>query len=335
VAVTVTEGRRVTPGELLLQIDDTEARAAAAQAKATVAQARARVEQLKRVGAIVATEALREAETNLEQADVDLERTTSLVGSGALPAAELDSARRARERALAQRAAAEAQQIAATPVGADSRVALSALLEAQARLAGAEARLTQTRILAPDAGVVLSRDVEVGGVVQPGRTLIVLAADSQSELVFSADERNLPFIAVGQRARAAADAYPQEPFDAEVDFIAPSIDPARGSIEVRLRVASPPTFLLPDMTVSVDLTVARKSQVWLLPSDAIHSSMTASPWVFAVEAERVRRRPVKLGLRGEGSSEILVGLARGAEVVLPGGLALQAGMRVRTERGEP
>jgi HlyD family secretion protein len=333
VAVTATEGRRVAAGDLLVQVDDAEARAAVAQAKANVAQARARVEQLKRVGSIVATEALKQAETNLQQADADLERTTSLVSSGALPSIELDNARRTRERALAQRAAAEAQQLSSQPVGADSRVALSGLLEAQARLAGAEARLSQTRIVAPEAGVVLQRDVEVGSVVQPGRGLMVLAADSRTELVFAADERNIPFIALGQHGRVAADSYPQQVFDAEVSFIAPAIDPQRGSIEVRLVVPAPPPFLKPDMTVSVDLSVARKQRVWILPSDAVHAGMTASPWVFVVEGGRVRRRGITLGLRGEGSSEVLSGLAPNADVVLPGAPPLGEGTRVRVQRG--
>jgi HlyD family secretion protein len=92
---------------------------------------------------------------------------------------------------------------------------------------------------------------------------------------------------------------------------------------------------MPDMTVSVDLTVARRSQAWLLPSDAIRGGLTPSPWVWAVEAKRVRRRPIKLGLRGDGSSEILSGLAPGAEIVLAGGLALREGMRVQGTPGDP
>ena len=58
VAVGAIEGQRVKAGDLLVQIDDAEARAAVSQAKAAVDQANARVEQLRRVGAIVATEAL-------------------------------------------------------------------------------------------------------------------------------------------------------------------------------------------------------------------------------------------------------------------------------------
>ena len=221
VAVGAVEGQRVKAGDLLVQIDDGAERAAVAQAEAAVNQARARVEQLRRVGAIVATEALRQTQTNLERARVELERTTKLAGTGAVPAVELENARRAVDIAQAQTNAAEAQQVASAPLGADSRVALGALLQAQAQLSGAKVRLAQTRIVALQSGAVLTRSVEPGDVVQPSRTLLVLAADADVQLVFQPDERNLAWIRLGQQARASADAYPQQVFDATVSYIAP------------------------------------------------------------------------------------------------------------------
>lgn len=113
--------------------------------------------------------------------------------------------------------------------------------------------------------------------VQPGNTLLEIAADGETQLVIEPDERNLAWIHLGQKARASADAYPTAVFDAEVDYIAPAIDRQRGSIEVRLRVAAPPAFLKPDMTVSVDLTVASKSGVIAVPSDAVHGAATPAP----------------------------------------------------------
>jgi HlyD family secretion protein len=335
VAVGASAGQRVETGDLLVQINDAELRAAAAQAKAMVDQARARVDQLKRVGRIAATQALREAETNLEGAEAELARTTDLAASGTLPQVELDNARRAVERARAQRTAAEAQQIASSELGADSRLALTALLEAQARLAGAEARLAQSRIVAVQKGLLLTREVEPGDVVQPGRTLMVMAADSEVELVFEADERNVALLELGQKASVAADAYPERVFAAKVSYIAPSIDPLRGSVEVRLVVEEPPDFLKPGMTVSVDLTVASKKDAQVLPSEAVRAAMSPSPWVLVVEGGRVRRRPVKLGIRGNGATEVLSGLVAGAEVALPNGHKLAEGQRVRPSREEP
>lgn len=332
VAVGAVEGQRVSAGDLLVQIDDGAERAAVAQSEAAVSQAKARVDQLRRVGAIVATQSLRQAETNLERAQTDLARTRPLVESGAVPAVELENARRAVDIARAQKNAADAQQVASAPLGADSRVALTALLQAQAQLAGANVRLAQTRIVALQSGEVLTRSVEPGDVVQPSRTLLVLAADADVQLVFHPDERNLAWIALGQAARASADAYPQQVFDAKVSYIAPSIDPQRGSIEVRLAVPTPPAFLKPDMTVSIDLTVAAKPDVLTIPSDAVRGAATPTPYVLTVEDGRVARRAVQLGIRGEGTVEIATGLDPRSEVIVPDGRQLVPGARVRAER---
>lgn len=329
VAVGAVEGQRVAVGDLLVQIDDGNERAAVAQAEAAVHQAEAKVEQLRRVGAIVATQALRETQANLERAELDLARTSKLVDSKAVAASELDTAQHAVDIARAQRKAAEAQQVASAPMGADSRVALTALLAAQAQLAGAKVRLSQTRIVALQAGEVLTRAVEPGDVVQPTRTLMVLAADADVQLVFQPDERNLAWIALGQVAKASADAYPQQVFDATVSYIAPSIDPQRGSVEVRLAVASPPANLKPDMTVSIDLMVAAKPAVLTVPSDAVRDAATARPYVLTVERGRVARHDVQLGIRGEGTLEIAGGLDEGARVILPDGQRLKVGARIR------
>lgn len=330
VAVAATEGQRVEAGQLLVQIEDSPARAAVAQAEAAVKQASARVQQLKRVGAIVTTEAVRQAESNLARAETELARTTRLAETGAVPLAELDDARSAVEIARAQRTATEAQRLAATPVGADSRVALAAQLQAEAQLAAARAQLAQTRIVALHDGTVLTRAVEPGDVVAASRTLLVLAADADTELELHPDERNLSTLRLGQPARASADAYPQEVFDATVQYIAPSVDPQRGSVEVRLAVPAPPAFLRPDMTVSIDLTVASRTGALVVDAQAVRDTGTARPYVLAVEGGRVVRHDVRLGIRGEGAIEIVEGVAPGARLILPDGRALAPGARVRT-----
>lgn len=335
VAVAVVEGQHVKAGDLLVQLDDATARASVAQSRAAVDQASARVDQLRRVGAIVATEELRQAQTNLERTQADLDRARKLSGSGAIPQVELDNAIRAVDLARAQKAGAEAQQISSAPLGADSRVALTVLLQAQAQLAGANAALAQTKIVALQDGIVLTRSVEPGNVVQPSRTLLVLAAGSDTQLVFQADERNLAAIDLGQTARASADAYPDQIFDAVVSYVAPSIDPQRGSIEVRLRVANGPKFLKPDMTVSIDLLVAAKQKALVLPSETLHSGALDQPWVFVVQQGHIARKDLKLGLRGEGSVEIASGIDETADVVLSDGQPLVVGERVRASREDP
>jgi HlyD family secretion protein len=332
VTVRAVEGQRVRAGDVLVQMDDAEARAAVSQARAAVNQASGRVEQLRKVGAIVTTETSRQTAANLARTESELARVEKLAAAGVVARVDLDEARRNVEIARAQNNAADAQQVAATPRGVDSSIAMSALVESQAQLAGAMVRLEQTRLVSPRDGIILSRTVEPGHTVQPGNTLLVMAADGETQLVIEPDERNLAWIRLGQKARASADAYPQASFDADVDYIAPAIDPQRGSIEVRLRVPEPPDVLKPDMTVSVDLTVASKSRVLAVPSDAVRGAATPAPWVPVVEGGRIARRHVTLGIRGEGHTEIESGLDEGAEVVRATDVTLVDGQRVRVER---
>jgi HlyD family secretion protein len=328
----VREGERVKPGDLLAQIDDREVRAAVAEARAAVAQARGRIEQLRDVSAVVAGEQVREAEANFTRAQSERSRIEALTKAGVVTARDVEEARRALEVAAAARRAARARQEATIAEGADARVAASALHESEARLAAAQVRLAQTRVVASQGGLVLGRHVEAGDIVRAGDTLFELAGDSETEIVIEPDERNLAWIRVGQKGRASADAYPDQLFDAEITYIAPAVDRQRGSIEVRLRVPDAPPTLRPDMTVSVDLTVASKQDVLTVPTDAIRDAATPVPWVSVVDAGVVVRRDVTLGITGEGQSEIVSGVAEGDLVILTPGQTPGPGHRVRVRK---
>jgi len=334
-AVAVREGNHVKAGSLLVQLEDAKARAAVAQAEASVNEARARLNQLRRVGAVVANETLSRARTNLEHAQSDVARSEALANSGAIAPAALEDARRAAEISSSQKTAAEAQQISSGPRGDDSRVLQSSLVQTQAFLDASKVQLAQTRIVAQEDAVVLTRNVEPGDTVQPSQTLLVLSAgNAETQLVFQSDERNLSAIHLGQNARASADAYAERTFDGIVSYIAPAIDPNRGSVEVRLVVPSAPVYLRPDMTVSIDLTVAAKQQVLTLPSEAIRGTTSSAPWVFVVQQNRIARAAIKLGIRGESSVELLSILDEKVSVVLPDDQVLTVGQRVRELREE-
>jgi HlyD family secretion protein len=332
-AVGAIEGQHVELGDLLVQLDDRDARSQLAQATAEVSQSSAKVEQLRRVGAIVASQTLTEAQSKLAQSQDELARAEKLAKSGAMTRVELEDARRKLDVARAQKAAAEAQQLGT--LGADSHLAMSALMQARAQQAGAEVHLSQTRLVAARAGVILTRAVEPGDTIQPSRTLLTLAESGDVELVFQADERNLSTLKLGQKANASADAFPQDPFTAEVDYVAPSIDPQRGTVELRLMVPRAPAFLKPDMTISIDLTVAPKPQALVVPTEAVRGIATPKPFVLAVLKGHAVSQQVQLGIRGEGAVEIVAGLEEGAQVVIPDGQRIVSGQRIRASPMEP
>lgn len=221
----------------------------------------------------------------------------------------------------------------------------AALSQAQAGTAVARARQGYAKVTAPVAGTLIARNVEPGDVVQSGKVLMVLSPQSQSgetQLVVQIDEKNLRLLRLGQAALASADAYAQQHFAAELVFINPGIDPQRGAVEVKLHVAAPPDYLKQDMTVSVDIETARRTNAVLVPAAALHDADKATPWVLKIELDgmfhRVRRQPVTLGLRSNGLAEVLTGLQAGDQIIPSTGagvaLAIE-GARVRPMVASP
>ncbi len=116
---------------------------------------------------------------------------------------------------------------------------------------------------------MLTRNAEPGDLVQPGRILFEIARAGATEVLVPLDEKNLEVLALGQPAMCIADAYPSRPFPAQVSFIAPSVDPQRGSVDIRLTVAPVPDFLRQDMTVSVNVETGRRDSAVVVPNDAL------------------------------------------------------------------
>ena len=169
---------------------------------------------------------------------------------------------------------------------------------------------------------------------QPGRSLLTLAAQGSLRIDAGVDEKHLRLLVPGMAARAVADAYPNQPFDARLSTIAPVVDPQRGTVEVRLALDTPPPFLKPDMTVSVELIGGAHKDALVLPSVAVRDADREAPWVLLVQDGRAVKLPVRLGLRGVGSVEVLEGLKAGDEVIPQTEKAL-AGDRVRGKPAVP
>ncbi len=327
--IPVKEGQSVKRGDVLIELDSEDEGAAVAQARGAVAQAEAKVRQLRELGLPAAEQGLVQAQANYTQARQQYERSIELKMKGFVSQAALDDAQRNLNVAESQLRAAQLQVESNRPAGSDFALARTALAQARAALGVTQAKLDQTVIRAPVDGILIARSVEPGNVVQSGKELMALAPVGETQVVVQIDEKNLAQLKLGQQALASADAFPKERFAAELIYINPGIDALRGSVEVKLRVASPPDYLREDMTVSVDIEVARRSGAVVVPADAVHDAGGAQPWVLAVDGWRARRRPVKLGLKGDGRVEVLEGVSPGDRLISAAQPMVKSGQRVR------
>jgi HlyD family secretion protein len=311
----VQEGDHVVKGDALLQLRADEITAQVRQAEAALTE----LATLLRPQAAVARA---NAEIQLAQASREQLRRRDLAQRALIPTEALEQAEQAERLAGNALKTARLTATALAP-GNIEEVLL------QQRLAALQAQLAKTVVRAEVSGTVLTRNAEPGDLVQPGKVLFTIAVAGSTELLVPLDERNLSRLALQQPAQAIADAYPDNPFTARINFIAPSIDSQQGTVEVRLTVEPVPDFLRQDMTVSVNIETGRREQAVVLPNDALGAIQGDQAQVLMLRAGKVFRQRVTLGLRGLAMSEIISGLNVGDKVLSDAALPLDEGTRAR------
>lgn len=331
ISVGVLEGAQVKQGDMLIRLESDELKATLAQALASEQQASAKLSGLRSTGRSAVQSAVTQADSVLLAAQADFQRTKTLVDKEFLSEARLDEAKRALTVAQAQLASAQAQRMANADQGTDIAQAQALLTLASSTTAAAKARLSQATLTSPADAKVLSRLVEPGQIVQPGRALMSLALISPLQMVAQVDERYLQQLQVGQTATAMADAYPNQRFMVKVQSISPLVDAQRGAIEVKFSlIQQTPTFLREDMTLSIEVETARRERTLVVPVSAVRNEASATGSIIYIEREgRVEQRKVRLGLRTLNAVEVLEGLAEGDVVLL--GTAPKPGERVHAD----
>ena len=337
VKVLVDDGAAVRQGDVLVQLESDELRATLAQAQASASQARARLAGLRSTGRSSARAAVMQSDATLRAALADLARNRQLVAQGFISASRLDEVQRAVEVARAQQEAAQAQVQANADAGTDVVQAQAQLDQARAAITTAQARLAQTQVIAPADARVLTRRVEPGQIVQPGKALLSLALAGPTQLIAQVDERFLEQLQTGQSTSVVADAFPDQRLSARVLSIAPAVDAQRGAIEVKFSLdKAPPAFLREDMTLSVEVETAKRERALVLPLGALRSQTgSTSATVLIMQKGHARVKPVRLGLRTLDAAEVLEGLAQGDIVLLGGESKPDKRVRVKMQAWQP
>ncbi len=262
--VTVKLNDTVEEGELLIRLDDEEARARL-QAAETEAASRKRERDTQTLDK--AREDVRKAEDNvfaaeraLTNARFELEYELQAKRSGSGTEARVSESRRnvanAKDKLQKERSNYASAQ-AKPDVPAPSRLE-SSLQAARSDVAVAEALLEKTRIRAPVAGTILQLPAKVGEMVAPSpeQSLVVLGDMSVVRLKAEVDEHDVSKIKSGGKVTVKSNAYPGREFEGHVSELAPTL----ASPKFALRGARRPT----DVEV-LEVTIDLEGEVPLLP----------------------------------------------------------------------
>ncbi len=215
--VFVQENQRVQAGETLVRLDPADFEVRVERARADLDGAHNRMAQTH-ASADAAAAQVAAIEVKLRHAEQELGRAKQLFANGVASRTALDSAVAMRDGAAAELHAAHEQERA-------ERAALgneAPVRQAEAMLREAELALSHAIVVAPFAGVVGRKSVEVGANVAPGQPLVALAEDAAKWVTANFKETQIEEMNAGDVAEIRVDAFPDSVFRGHVESISPA-----------------------------------------------------------------------------------------------------------------
>jgi HlyD family secretion protein len=313
--VFVKEGNPVKRGQLLLVLDDADARAQAARAQTLLRAAQADLSASERGGnqeEVLSLDAqLVKATTDHESAQRNLEALKKLAQQGAASAGEVLEAENALARADAQLTFLRQKQTKRYSNAELARVEAQRT-EAQATYDAAQDVLAKSNVRAPFDGIVYSLPAKQGGFVAAGDLLLQVADLRKVTLRAFVDEPDVGRLAPGDPIEITWDAVPGRVWQSSVTAV-PSTVKLRGSRnvgETTSIVDNKDLKLLPNINVGVTIVAAEHKDVLVVPREAVRMD-DSKPYVLQVEvaSHELKRRNVETSLSNLTQVEVTRGLS--------------------------
>jgi len=248
-------------------------------------------------------------QASLVKAKRDVERYAGLVGRGSISQVALDDAR------------------------TNTDVLDATVKQDEANLDNLRAQRTYYDVLSPASGRIGIPGVRAGAVVKSGDMLATVNQMSPIYIAFGVPERYIPDLrAAGGNAKV--DAALQNGVKASggsVAFIDNTVDPTTGTIMVRALFDNKDERLWPGTLASVRLALRIDPNVVTVPNEAVQRGQRGN-FVFVIENNVARVRPVTVARTLEDEAVIAEGLNGGETVVTDGQVALRDGSRVDVKR---
>lgn len=330
VACPVTKGESVKKGQLLVQIDDTQARIERERAASAVRTAAAQLEKAQTVTFEQARATSIQADLALEAAQRDYEQTKALAEAGAVSQTQLEQSQR--NLKLNQELARSARAALESVSGSGSAIAIlqAELQQRQLDLQEKERLLAEYQILAPADGELLDLYVKPGELLTSGSRAALLAAGQGLRVKVQPDQRYADLAAVGNKAQVWITNDAGVKWDASVVYTEPLGNAEQGSFTAELAFDQEPP-LYPGQLLSVQLFAAKQPDAVILPENYL-TMQDGQNGVWKAIDGRAEFVTVQLGIRTGDGVVITQGLKEGDMVLLPEGL--QEGQRVSPRKSK-
>lgn len=333
--IFVKEGDKVKAGQLLLLLDDADARVQSAKALAQLRAAEADLNAVKSGGSneelLTAKAELSKAQAERDDARRNFQAVQQLQRTGAAAPAEVEAARNRLQKAEADTQLLEEKQKGRYSSPEVAKVEANAA-QARAAYAAAQDLIKNTDIRAPFAGTVYQIPVKQGSYV-PGGELLIQVADLENVQVRAfVDEPEIGRLSKGQRVEVTWDATPGRKWLGALTGV-PTVVTMVGTRtvgEITVQINNGDRKLLPNVNVNVNIISAEHDNVLTVSREAVHD-LNGKHYVYRIVNKEIQSQEIKTGISSLTRVEVTNGLSDGALIALGAVNAapLHTGMEVK------
>jgi HlyD family secretion protein len=310
----------VKAGQLLVKLDDAEARAQAARALSQLRSAEAALSGIKAGGTQeeVLTERsdLIKAQAERDDAQRNLKAIQKLQQNGAASPAEVEAAQNRQKKAEA-----DVQLLQAKLNGRFSSPEVAkveaAAAEARAAYAAAQELLHHSNVTAPFSGTVYQLPVKPGSYVNGGELLVQVANLEKVRVRAFVDEPEIGRLAKGQKVEIKWDATPGRTWEGTLTRVPTSVTMVgtRTVGEITSEIDNADRKLLPNVNVNVAIISARHDNALTVSREAVHD-FEGKRYLYKIDDAKIQAQEVQIGLSSLTRVEVVKGIPEGALIAL-------------------
>jgi HlyD family secretion protein len=347
-SISVEKGDRVKAGQVLVRLEDDEYRARMLESQGQLATLKARLAQAEhgsRPEEIAKAKAdVEQAIADRENARVTLDRARGLVQDRVMAKQTLDDAQARYEGAAAKVASLERalDLVRLGPRQEEIDALRAQVSQAQGTLNYAQVQLDNTVIRAPIDGTILERNVERGEFVTTGfvgdkgaKGYVVSIADLHDlEVELDINQNDFGKLSATEAGMVTTDAYPDRKYQGVIHEISPEANRQKATVQVKVKVLNPDSYLRPEMNASVAFYSNEKpgeGQAESKPIVTVPASAIRENGVFVVVGGKAVRRSVKVAGTTAQGVQVTEGLIGGEDIVSNPPSDLKDGQKVRAK----
>jgi multidrug efflux pump subunit AcrA (membrane-fusion protein) len=331
--VGVELGSYVRRGQMIVRLDDVDAKLRVQQSQTQVEQTKAALRQAQEKAGMRAGQSfdptkvpeVANARVALELAEKNLKRAEKLIESGDVSRSVYDQQKAQRDqlRESYESALSLARQNFAAVATARANVA-----NAESQLALAQRNLSYSLVFSPIDGFVAERTADLGEYVSPSTKVATIVRINPLRVRIDIPEQAISAVNVGQSVSVTTSAWPDRNFSGRIARISPNVTPTSRTLTVEAEIENSSGALKPGQFATVRILQSRAEPAVLVPSRAVRTESGVSR-VFVIKDGRAQERLVQLGQTEGDLVEIKSGVAADEKVAASNIEQLSDGMAVK------